>query len=148
MGQLAGGDSGTASGCPRPGSSRGLRLWGNWVQGPRGCSVRSLKPRSGKRVQGWWIHVADIIHTLSQPGNPLLSSPSAPRNFQLRLARCPAVAERPGSWGESPSFPHHLPSPPGLGTLLENRSPVGLSVHTSVRTRGTNNTSEVALPKY
>lgn len=48
-GQLTGGGSGAGvSGCPCPGSWGGPGFGGASSSGPLGCSVRSLKPRSGK----------------------------------------------------------------------------------------------------
>lgn len=48
QGRLTGGGSGVMSGFPRPGSWRGPGFGGSGSSRPRGCSERSLKPRSGE----------------------------------------------------------------------------------------------------
>lgn len=52
LGRLTGGDSGVASGWPRPGSWGTPGFPGAGSRGPRGCSVRSLKPRSREEGLG------------------------------------------------------------------------------------------------
>lgn len=63
--------------------------FGNWVQGgPRGCSVRSLKPRSGEKGSRVVDPCSRYHPHLRQPGNPPSLLSLCSRNFQLRLARC------------------------------------------------------------
>lgn len=89
---------------------RGLMLWGNWVQGAPWLQREVLEAQIwGKGFKGWWIHVANIIHTLSQPGNPpsilsLCSKEFLAPSCQVR----PAMAEHPGSHRvKVPPSTHH-----------------------------------------
>lgn len=92
---------------PPPRLLRGPRLWGNWVQGAPWLQREVLEAQIwGEGFKGWQIHVANFIHTLSQPANPPSILSLCSKDIPAPSCQVgPAMAECPGSHGSQPLLP-------------------------------------------